>query len=210
MRLRNVKNKEEILKKSKYIIENPQNYKGKWYKVFSNNNPIHLEVGTGKCKFIKEMALKYPDINFIGLERAQSVLALGVKKIEEDIPNLRLISYDAGEIEEIFDNEISVIYLNFSDPWPKDRHAKRRLTHEVFLKKYDKVFKDKKIIIQKTDNMHLFEFSIISLSNYGYVIKEINLDLQNSENNDNIMTEYEIKFAGLGQNIYMLKAEKNI
>ena len=210
MRLRNVKNKEEILKNSKYIIDSPKKYKGKWLDVFSNNNPIHLEIGTGKCKFIKEMALKYPNINFIGLEKSLSVLALGTKKIEDDIPNLRLISYDALEIDELFDKEIATIYLNFSDPWPKDRHAKRRLTHENFLKKYDKIFKDKKVIIQKTDNRNLFEFSLISLSNYGYLIKEINLDLQNSEINDNIMTEYEIKFTELGQNIYRVKAEKDI
>ena len=209
MRLRNVKNKEEILNKSNYIIDNPTSYKGKWQEVFKNNNPIYLEIGTGKCKFIKENALKYKDINFIGLERSLSVLALGVKNIEEDIPNLKLISYDASNIEDIFSKEIDLIYLNFSDPWPKKRHAKRRLTHEVFLEKYDKIFKNKKTIVQKTDNMGLFEFSLCSLSNYGYIIKDVKLDLQKEENSDNIMTEYEIKFSSLGSKIYLVHAEKD-
>lgn len=208
MRLRNVKNKEQILNNSNYVINNPKEYKGKWYTLFNNKNAIHLEIGTGKCKFIKDMALKYPNINFIGVEKSQSVLALGTKTIEEHIPNLRLISYDALKLDEIFEKEIDTIYLNFSDPWPKKRCAKRRLTHENFLKVYDKIFKDKKIIIQKTDNMHLFEFSIISLSNYGYTLKDIKLDLQNDENSDNIMTEYEIKFREKGNNIYKLIAEK--
>lgn len=208
MRLRNVKNKEQILNNSNYVINNPKEYKGKWYTLFNNKNAIHLEIGTGKCKFIKDMALKYPNINFIGVEKSQSVLALGTKTIEEHIPNLRLISYDALKLDEIFEKEIDTIYLNFSDPWPKKRCAKRRLTHENFLKVYDKIFKDKKIIIQKTDNMHLFEFSIISLSNYGYALKDIKLDLQNDENSDNIMTEYEIKFREKGNNIYKLIAEK--
>jgi len=208
MRLRNVKNKEELLKNSKYIIEDPTKYKGTWQELFNNTNEIHLEIGTGKCKFIYENAKRYPHINFIGIERSQSILALGTKQIEEDLPNLKLISYDASNINEIFDKEISVIYLNFSDPWPKKRHAKRRLTHEEFLKKYDLIFKNNKTIIQKTDNRKLFEFSIISLSNYNYQIKDIKLDLQKEENSDNIMTEYEIKFSKLGQNIYMLKAEK--
>ena len=208
MRLRNVKNKEQILNNSNYVINNPKEYKGKWYTLFNNKNAIHLEIGTGKCKFIKDMALKYPNINFIGVEKSQSVLALGTKTIEKHIPNLRLISYDALKLDEIFEKEIDTIYLNFSDPWPKKRCAKRRLTHENFLKVYDKIFKDKKIIIQKTDNMHLFEFSIISLSNYGYTLKDIKLDLQNDENSDNIMTEYEIKFREKGNNIYKLIAEK--
>lgn len=208
MRLRNVKNKEQILNNSNYVINNPKEYKGKWHTLFNNKNAIHLEIGTGKCKFIKDMALKYPNINFIGVEKSQSVLALGTKTIEEHIPNLRLISYDALKLDEIFEKEIDTIYLNFSDPWPKKRCAKRRLTHENFLKVYDKIFKDKKIIIQKTDNMHLFEFSIISLSNYGYTLKDIKLDLQNDENSDNIMTEYEIKFREKGNNIYKLIAEK--
>ena len=208
MRLRNVKNKEQILNNSNYVIKNPTEQKGKWQKIFNNSNEIHLEIGTGKCKFIKEMALKYPNINFIGVEKSQSVLALGTKTIEKDIPNLKLISYDASAIDDIFDNEISTLYLNFSDPWPKKRCAKRRLTHENFLKKYDKIFKENKIIVQKTDNQGLFESSIVSLSNYGYIIKEIKLDLQNEENSDNIMTEYEIKFREKGNNIYKLIAEK--
>ena len=182
--------------------------KNKWQKEFNNNNPIYLEIGTGKCKFIIENAYKYPNINFIGIERSDSVLALGVKQIKDDIPNLRLINYDANKIEELFNHEIDLIYLNFSDPWPKKRHAKRRLTSIEFLKKYDNVFKNDKIIVQKTDNRLLFESSIISLTNYEYKIEEISLDLHNSDISDNIKTEYEDKFSNKGCKIYMLRAIK--
>ena len=208
MRQRNVKQKEEILKKSDYIVKNPSDYKGRWHEVFKNNNDIHLEIGTGKCKFIFEKAKKYPKINFIGLERSDSVLALFLKNNPEILPNLKLIYYDAKTISDLFSKEISVIYLNFSDPWPKERHAKRRLTHESFLKEYDKIFKDKKEIILKTDNQGLFEFSCISFSKYGYIIEDIKVDLHNCEINDNIMTEYEEKFSKRGSHILMVKVLK--
>lgn len=207
MRLRNVKNKDVILDNSRYIVKDPVNYKGKWNSLF-NSNPIHVEIGSGKCGFLKGMALKYPDINFIGVEKSDSVLALGVKNISEDIPNLKFIVYDASKIDEVFSKEVDVLYLNFSDPWPKSRHEKRRLTYEEFLKKYDLIFKDKKRIVLKTDNMGFFEYSLCSLSKYGYRFNRVNLDLQNEENSDNIMTEYEIKFVKKGVNIYLLDAEK--
>ena len=209
MRIRNVKNKKEILSNNSCFIDNPLSYKGKWNKCFGNNNPIHLEIGPGKCNFIIENALRNPNINFIGVERIDSVLAIGVKSIDSFIPNLRLINYDANKINDIFSNEIDVLYLNFSDPWPKSRHAKRRLTSLEFLRKYDLIFKSKKVIVQKTDNESLFAFSIVSLSNYGYVIEELSLDLHNSLKNDNIETEYEKKFASKGCKIFMLKATKN-
>jgi len=209
MRQRNVKNKEYLIKNSVYIINNPKSYKGNWKEVFNNNNPIHLEIGTGKCKFLVENAKIYPNINFIGLEKSDSVLALGLKDLKEDIPNLKLINCDANSISEIFNQEISLIYLNFSDPWPKKRHDKRRLTHELFLKEYDKIFTSTKQIIQKTDNQGLFEFSLVSFSNHGYIIDTLSIDLHKSEISDNIMTEYEDKFSKKGERIYLVKVIKN-
>ena len=210
MRPRNLKNKKEILENSKYVILNPETHKGKWKNLFSNSNPIHLEIGTGKCSFIYEMAKTYPNINFIGLERIDTVLALGVKEIEkyEKLDNLYLINYDALNLDKIFTKEISHIYLNFSDPWPKARHEKRRLTSFRFLEKYDIIFKSDKNITMKTDNKDLFEYSIISLSNFGYTITDLSLDLHKKQDYNNIMTEYESKFAKKGNNIYMLKVKK--
>lgn len=182
-------------------------YKGKWNILFNNNNEINIEIGTGKCKFIYEMALKNPNINYIGIEKSASILAIATKRLER-LDNLYLINYDALKLDEVFSNEISKIYLNFSDPWPKNRHENRRLTSPNFLKTYDNLFKGEKRIEFKTDNMKLFEYSICSLSNYGYIFESINLDLQNSENNDNIMTEYEYKFSQKGFKIYKLVAFK--
>ena len=181
MRLRNIKNKEEIINNSKYIIINPKEYKGKWKTVFNNDNPIYIEIGMGKGNFILKNALKYKDINFIGIEKFDTVIAKAIKKVNEyDLPNLKLIRMDAKELNEVFYHDIDLIYLTFSDPWPKDRHAKRRLTHENFLKIYDNLFKDKKRITLKTDNKGLFEYSLTSLSNYGYILKKVNVDLHNS------------------------------
>lgn len=207
MRLRNVKNKKEILDNESIVIKNPIYYKGCWNTLFSNNNEIHLEIGTGKCKFIKELALKNPNINYIGIEKSDSILALAVK--EKEFPsNLKLVCYDASKITDLFNNEISKIYLNFSDPWPKKRHEKRRLTSSEFLNKYDLIFKEDKKIEFKTDNMGLFEYSIISFTNHGYLIDSISLDLHNLENNDNILTEYEEKFSKKGFRIYKVSVYK--
>ncbi len=209
MRLRNVKNAYEIINKSKYFVSNPENYKGKWSSLFENDNPIHIEIGMGKGDFIIGMAKLYPNINFIGIEMYDSVLVRAVNKLEnEKLDNLRVIRMDARMIENIFDKEINLIYLNFSDPWPKNRTAKRRLTHERFLKRYDNIFKDKNIIYLKTDNINLFEFSIESLSEYGYKLKNISLDLHNSAYENNIMTEYEKKFNEKGVRINRLEAYK--
>ncbi len=198
MRLRKLKNSTSIINNSKYIILNPSEYKGKWNKVFNNNNPIYIEVGMGKGKFILENALKYPNINFIGIEKYDSAISRAIKKIDEyDLDNLRIIRVDACELSNIFNKEIDIMYLNFSDPWPKDRHEKRRLTNEYFLKIYDNIFKKEKVIIQKTDNRKLFEYSVSSLSKYGYIIDYISLDLH-KECVDNITTEYEEKFMNSG------------
>ena len=208
MRLRNVKGAKEEIEKSKYIIEDYEQYKGNFKSIFKNNNEIHIEIGMGKGDFIKGMALKYPNINFIGIEKFDSVMVRAVQKLEEtEIPNLKLIKMDALNIDKIFDKEIECIYLNFSDPWPKSRHEKRRLTSDVFLEKYDKILKIKQIIM-KTDNRKLFEYSIISLTNYGYKIDEISLDLHNDDIKDNVETEYEKKFVSLGNVIYRISVHK--
>lgn len=208
MRLRNVKGAKEEIEKSKYIIEDYEQYKGNFKSIFKNNNEIHIEIGMGKGDFIKGMALKYPNINFIGIEKFDSVMVRAVQKLEEtEIPNLKLIKMDALNIDKIFDKEIECIYLNFSDPWPKSRHEKRRLTSDVFLEKYDKILKTKQIIM-KTDNRKLFEYSIISLTNYGYKIDEISLDLHNDDIKDNVETEYEKKFVSLGNVIYRISVHK--
>ncbi len=208
MRLRNVKGANEIIEKSKYIIKDYNKYKGKFKKIFQNDNEIHLEIGMGKGDFITKMALKNPNVNFIGIEKFDSVMVRAVQKLEDkQINNLKLIKTDALELDEIFDNEISCIYLNFSDPWPKERHSKRRLTSEIFLKKYDKILKTKKIIM-KTDNRKLFEYSIISFTNYGYKIEELSLNLYDDNTEENVQTEYENKFVKQGKTIYKITVQK--
>lgn len=209
MRLRNVKGAKEIIDNSPYIIKNPNDYKGNYQKIFENNNPIHIEIGMGKGDFIIENAKKYPNINFIGIEKFDSVIVRAVQKLEnEEIPNLKLIKIDANEIDDVFDKEISVIYLNFSDPWPKAKHAKRRLSSEIFLNKYDSVFVDKKRIIMKTDNRKLFEYSIKSFTDYGYKIEDISLNLYEDDIKNNIPTEYETRFHSRGCLIYKVDVSK--
>jgi tRNA (guanine-N7-)-methyltransferase len=162
----------------------------------------------GKGNFIIDMALKHPEINFIGIERYESVMCRAIEKLDNlDLPNVRLICLDALGLGDVFDHEIDTIYLNFSDPWPKKRHAKRRLTSHVFLEIYDELFKKDKVIIQKTDNVGLFESSIVNLSTYGYVIEDICLDLHSSSR-ENSMTEYEAKFVSQGIKINYLVARK--
>ncbi len=208
MRLRNVKGATNIIEQSNYVIKDYREYKGKYKTIFNNNNPIHIEIGMGKGNFIIGMAKMYPDINFIGIEKYDSVMVRAIEKLDVDIPNLKLIRMDAQEIEEVFFKEIDTIYLNFSDPWPKNRHEHRRLTSEAFLKRYDNVFKNTKHIIMKTDNRKLFEFSIISLTNYGYQIKEISLDMYNDDIKNNVQTEYEKKFHDKGMPIYKIEVFK--
>ena len=208
MRLRNVKNAREIVDNSSFVVHNPKDYKGKYSEVFGNNNPIELEIGMGKGNFIIDKAMKNPNINFIGVERYESVVCRALEKLENtNLTNVKIICIDAFELDDVFDKEISTIYLNFSDPWPKKRHAKRRLTSHVFLPVYDLIFKDEKVIVQKTDNVGLFESSIVSLSTYGYTIEEISLDLA-STGMENSLTEYEAKFMSQGIKINYLKARK--
>ena len=206
MRIRNVKNKEEILKNSKYLIDNPTEYIGKWNTLFKNDNPIYIEIGMGKGKFIRENAIKYKDINFIGIERQDSILAKSVQKLDEDIPNLLIVRMNALIIDEVFSKEIDRVYLNFSDPWPKVRHHSRRLTSNIFLDKYDSIFKDDKQIYLRTDNKDLFTYSIETLSNHGYYLRNVSLDLHNDSEEELITTEYEDKFSNDGMPIYSLEA----
>ena len=207
MRLRNVKNKDEIMKNSKVLILNPMDYCGNWSSVFQNNNPIYVEIGMGKGNFLIGMAEKYPDINFIGIEKYDSVIVRALEKVDFK-DNLRMIRMNAQEIDSVFDKEVSRIYLNFSDPWPKVRHHERRLTSFTFLKKYDSIFKGCCEIYQKTDNRDLFECSIVSLSSYGYHFPFVTFDLHHSTVEDNVLTEYESRFVNDGLPIYFLVAKK--
>ena len=209
MRLRNVKGANEIIEKSKYIINNYMDYKGNFSSLFGNENPIHIEVGMGKGDFIIGMATAHPDINFIGIEKFDSVLVRAVQKLESlEIPNLRLIRMDALSIDSVFSNEVDCLYLNFSDPWPKERHSRRRLTSDLFLAKYDSIFKNSCNIVMKTDNRGLFEFSIMSFNNYGYIIDDISLDMYSGDVTGNVQTEYEKKFVSKGNIIYRISVHK--
>lgn len=212
MRLRKVKDAELIIHSSNYIINVPEEKKGEWQKEFNNDNPIYIEIGMGKGQFIIENAKKYPKINFIGIEMFDSVMVRAVQSLEDsNLPNLKLIKMNARLINDVFDKEIDRIYLNFSDPWPKKRTAKRRLSSHTFLKYYDNVFKGKKEIIMKTDNKGLFGFSLESFSTYGYTLEEVTLDLYNSAYlEDNIATEYETKFHNKGVTINRVVCKKEI
>ena len=208
MRLKNVKGAKEYIEKCSYVINNPEKYKGKFKEIFDNDNLIQIEIGMGKGDFIIKMAEENPDINFIGIEMYDSVLLRATQKLEGvSLNNLKLLRYDATDIEKIFDKEVDTIYLNFSDPWPKNRHEHRRLTSKRFLKRYDNIFKGDNHIIQKTDNRGLFEFSLISFVDYGYKINDISLDLHKSHEKI-VETEYEKKFVKLGMPIYMVDIYK--
>ncbi len=194
MRLRNLKNKKAILEGDERVILNPKEHISSWSKVFGNKNPIHLEIGIGKGRFIIELAKMNPNINYLGIEKQDSVLAKAVKNLPAVLDNIRLIRLDAFEIDEVFNKEIELLYLNFSDPWPKKRHARRRLTSPDYLEKYQKIFKKELLIKQKTDNQLLFESSLKSYSQLSFEIEAISLDLHHSEIDNPIFTEYEEKF----------------
>ena len=207
MRLRNKKGAHDIIASNKYVINNYLDYKGDFSSLFNNDNEIEIEIGMGKGDFIIGKAINNPNINFIGIEKYATVLLSALKKLNDlQLNNLKIINADALFIDDIFDKEVSKIYLNFSDPWPKKRHANRRLTSSIFLSKYLKLFKDKKTIEMKTDNKSLFEYSIVSLNENNFNIEEVNLDLYSNLPDDNISTEYEKKFASLGNTIYKLVA----
>lgn len=210
MRHRNVKGTYEKLELHPKVIHNPESYKGKWKSLFNNNNPIFIEIGMGKGQFLINHSKTHKDRNYIGFEKFSAVLAKGLEKMdqEEGLQNIYVIREDAERLLEFFDtDELEGLYLNFSDPWPKERHAKRRLTHLSFLDKYSKVLKKGSSIIFKTDNLKLFEFSIEQMREHGLTIKELIYDLYNNPClEENIPTEYENKFVAQGLKIYMVHA----
>lgn len=206
MRIRNVKDKEKILSSCEQLISNPKEQYGKWSELFKNNHPIYIEIGMGKGKFIIENAKKYPNINFVGIEKYDSIMVRAVQKLDQKLDNLVFIRMNALEIDEVFSKEINRIYLNFSDPWPKVRHHFRRLTSRIFLDKYDKAFKDKKEIYLRTDNEELFIYSIETLSAKGYCLKNVTFDLHKNKGLDLITTEYEDKFLKDDKSIFSLEA----
>ena len=217
MRLRNIKGAQERILEDKYTIQtdgsNGSDYRGLWNKeIFHNDNPIHLEIGMGKGKFIMELAAKNPDINYIGIEKYSSVLIRALEKRESlETDNLMFLRMDAENIEEYFaPSEVARIYLNFSDPWPKDRHAKRRLTSREFLARYDKILAKEGLLQFKTDNRPLFDFSLEEIKEAGWILDEYTFDLhKNGPAPDNIMTEYEEKFYNLGNPICKLIAHRH-
>lgn len=212
MRLRNVPGAKETIIQSDFSIQEPKTYRGKWKEEFKNENPIHIEIGMGKGKFILEMAERNPEINYIGIEKYSSVLVRAVEKTENfEGENLRLIRMDAEEIEEVFaPEEVDRIYLNFSDPWPKDRHAKRRLTSARFLERYDHILAPDGRIMFKTDNRNLFDFSLEQIEKAGWILENYTYDLHNSKFNEgNVMTEYEEKFSAKGNPICRLTAYRH-
>ncbi len=209
MRLRKVKYAAELIADfPQYVIADPGKHRGKWHELFENKNSIELEIGCGKGKFIYEKALNNPDRNFIGIEKFDSVIVRALEKlIEGPLPNLKLIRFDAEHIENIFsENEITRLYLNFSDPWPKTRQAKRRLTSNRFLSRYTNIIEKDGIIELKTDNKSFFEYSIEEFQNDNrYAVDKVEWDLYNNLPEDNIQTEFEMRFVEKGNSIYYLK-----
>lgn len=215
MRLKNVPGSREAVASSDFVITDPEQKKGHWAgDVFCNNNPVHIEVGMGKGRFITHLATRNPDINYIGIEKYSSVLIRAIEKADADpIANLRFIRMDAEEIENVFaKDEVSRIYLNFSDPWPKDRHAKRRLTSGRFLARFANILSDTGTIEFKTDNRELFDYSLAELESAGWKMTASTFDLHNDPvmNEGNIMTEYEEKFSSAGNPIckYIITKDK--
>ncbi|PFN96461.1 tRNA (guanosine(46)-N7)-methyltransferase TrmB [Bacillus sp. AFS076308] len=196
--------KEKIEQHPQYVVANPENFKGKWHEAFEKEQPLHIEVGTGKGQFITGMAKANPDINYIGIELYDSVIVAALDRlIEADLPNLKLLNVNAAELEKYFTkNDVDRVYLNFSDPWPKFRHEKRRLTYKDFLKLYENILVNGGEIHFKTDNQGLFEYSLMSFSAYGLLLKYVSLDFHKSGYEGNIMTEYEQKFSEQGNRIY--------
>ena len=190
-----------------HVIDEPENLKGKWKEYFGNENPIHVEIGCGKGRFITQNAINDPDVNYIGIERQTTIIAIAARKITDEMENIALIQGDAETLSDLFaEDEISRIYLNFSDPWPKKKWKKRRLTYRSFLALYKSILCRDKEIFMKTDNTILFEFSLNEFLECGWKLSNISLDLSNSDIEDNIMTEYEERFSNLGQPIYRLEA----
>lgn len=210
MRLRNIPGSKEVIAESDCVVQHPESCKGEWKEVFGNENPVHIEVGMGKGRFIMDMARLHPDRNYVGIEMYDSVLLRAVQKrkeMEEEISNLYFIRMDARNLPEVFEkDEVERIYLNFSDPWPKERHAKRRLTSRQFLERYDKILAKDGSVEFKTDNRPLFEFSLEEVEAAGWKLAAHSFDLHHDEKlmEGNVMTEYEEKFSSMGNPIHKL------
>lgn len=206
MRLRNVTGSREMIAGSEYVVHEPERMRGKWQEEFGNDHPLRLEIGMGKGRFLMELAERNPQMNYIGIEKYSTVLLRAVQKMEQNpLPNVRLIRMDAEYITEIFaEGEIDRIYLNFSDPWPKDRHAGRRLPSRQFLARYDQILQTGGVIEFKTDNQDLFAFAEEELEGASWKIVQITHDLHADEEmrKDNVMTEYEERFSSMGHPIY--------
>lgn len=206
MRLRNVTGSREVIAESAYVVHEPKTYRGKWQELFGNANPIHIEIGMGKGRFIMDLARLHPEINYVGIEKYSSVLLRGIQKMVQDpLPNLYFIRMEAEEITEVFaEKEVDRIYLNFSDPWPKDRHAKRRLPSREFLQRYHQILCSDGRIEFKTDNEALFQFALDELEPAGWHLDQMTKDLHHNEEmmQDNVMTEYEERFSSKGNPIY--------
>lgn len=213
MRLRNIPGADEAIADSSHCIQEPMAEKGRWHLIFGNENPIHIEIGMGKGQFIMKLAKEHPDINYIGIERYSSVLLRALQKMEiEPLPNIRFLCMDASIITEVFDKEeVAKIYLNFSDPWPKERHAKRRLTSRQFFERYDKILARNGVVEFKTDNDDLFAFSMEEVAEAGWTLDAHTFDLHHDPvlNEGNVMTEYEEKFSSLGHPIHKLIARRS-
>ena len=205
MRLKNVPGSREVIAESRFVIHNPEEKKGKWAEVFGNAAPLHIEIGMGKGRFLMDMAKLHPEVNYVGIEKYSSVLLRAIQKMEEEeLPNVRFIRMDAEEITNVFGREeVDRIYLNFSDPWPKDRHAKRRLPSRQFLARYDEILKKDGTIEFKTDNRLLFDFALEELDPAGWKADVVTFDLHGDEElvQGNVMTEYEERFSSMGNPI---------
>lgn len=210
MRLRNVPGARDVMDANEYVYTEPEGLAGTWSQIFGNNNPVHIEIGMGKGRFITTLASMNPDINYVGIEKYSSVLLRAVEKQDElCLPNLRFIRMDAENITSVFGKEeVDRIYLNFSDPWPKDRHAKRRLTSRQFFARYDEILKSIGRVEFKTDNRPLFDFSVEEVNEAGWKLSVCTYDLHNDEKlvKGNVMTEYEERFSSQGNPICKLVA----
>ncbi len=206
MRLRNITGSREVIGDSRFVVQEPKEARGKWREIFGNDHPLRIEIGMGKGKFLHTLAKENPDVNYVGIEKYSSVLLRAIQKMEEDeLPNLLFIRMDAEEICEVFgEGEIDRIYLNFSDPWPKDRHAKRRLPSRQFLERYDRILKPDGVLEFKTDNESLFQFAVEEVPGAGWKVKALTYDLHADPElmKGNIMTEYEEKFSSKGNAIF--------
>ncbi|MFT8322836.1 MAG: tRNA (guanosine(46)-N7)-methyltransferase TrmB [Bacillus sp. (in: firmicutes)] len=201
--------KDKLSSYPQYVVQSPEENKGKWHHIFEQDGPIHIEIGTGKGRFISEMAKANPSINYIGIELQESVIVSALDQlIEANVPNVKLMNSNAADLTTFFAaGEVNRVYLNFSDPWPKTRHEKRRLTYKTFLNTYEEILMENGEIHFKTDNQGLFEYSLRSFSEYGLLLKYISLDLHQSDYEGNIMTEYEEKFSNKGNRIYRCEVQ---